>query len=530
MQIIVPMSGQGQRFINAGYTLPKPLIPMNGRPMIAHVIDCFSKEDQFVFICNQRHLETTDMRKILEELAPECKIVGIPEHKLGPVYAVAQAYHEIEDKNEVIINYCDFGKYWNYREFLEYTRLRKADGAISVYRGFHPHMLGTTNYAFCREENRYLLEIREKQPFTEDRMQEYASDGTYYFRSGKILKHYFDLLMQRKIATKGEYYVSMVYNLLVEDGLKVSLFEIEHMLQWGTPEDVFEYNAFSDTFDRMSKTQLAANEPVRKGTLLIPMAGAGSRFAKEGYTLPKPLIEVGSKPMIVQAIRSLPNYENQVLICKTEHLKDYPLQKTLHEHWPKAKLIAIEKLTEGQACTCEIGLPYCDNDAPLFVGACDNALLFDVAKLDEITSDLSVKAVILTFRNHPGAIKNPNAYGWVKADESGRVQKVLVKEPISENPACDPAIVGAFWFRNPDIFREGLACLYQKEIRVNNEFYVDSLAGVLAEIGHTVCILDVTDYLCFGTPNELKTFNYWQRFFSKVTWHPYEMFHHCPLL
>lgn len=118
------------------------------------------------------------------------------------------------------------------------------DGSIACYRGFHPHMLGSDNYAFLKENelgSRWMDKIQEKQPFTENRMEEYASNGTYYFKTGAIMKKYFQKLMDLEMKVKNEYYVSMVYNLLVEDGLNVNIFEIKHMLQWGTPYDLEIY-------------------------------------------------------------------------------------------------------------------------------------------------------------------------------------------------------------------------------------------------------------------------------------------------
>ena len=84
------------------------------------------------------------------------------------------------------------------------------DGAVVAYKGFHPHMLGTTNYAFMRDRDQWMLEIREKKPFTDNRMNEYASNGTYYFRKGSYVKEYFPKLMSQDINVEGEFYVSMV--------------------------------------------------------------------------------------------------------------------------------------------------------------------------------------------------------------------------------------------------------------------------------------------------------------------------------
>ena len=122
MHIIIPMSGIGKRFIDAGYDVPKPLIVIDGKPIIQHVVELFPGEDKFTFICNQQHLDHTDMRAVLESIVPNANIIAIKPHKLGPVYAVSQISDQIDDDEEVIVNYCDFGTYWDYADFLKHTR------------------------------------------------------------------------------------------------------------------------------------------------------------------------------------------------------------------------------------------------------------------------------------------------------------------------------------------------------------------------------------------------------------------------
>ena len=98
MQIVIPMSGFGERFRNAGYTTPKPLITIEGKPIIEHVVDMFPGEKNFIFICNEEHLKEPKYRmaSILKGICPSSKIVGIPPHKLGPIYAVRQAEYLLE--------------------------------------------------------------------------------------------------------------------------------------------------------------------------------------------------------------------------------------------------------------------------------------------------------------------------------------------------------------------------------------------------------------------------------------------------
>ncbi|MCT7433179.1 sugar phosphate nucleotidyltransferase [Aliarcobacter cryaerophilus] len=522
MHIIIPMSGVGNRFVEAGYKDPKPLIVIDGKPIIEHVCDLFPGENKFTFICNAKHLAETNMREILLKIKPNANVIEIPNHKKGPVYAVSLVEYLIDDEEEVIVNYCDFGAYWDYEDFLKHTRDRNADGAVPAYKRFHPHMLGTTNYAFMRDDKQWMLEIKEKEPFTNNRMNEYASDGTYYFKKGCYIKKYFNEIMQKDINLKGEYYVSLVYNLLVEDGLKVSIYDVQHMLQWGTPQDVEEYNIWSKYFKNVisEKEKLPA---LNDSITLIPLAGRGSRFAKVGYTDPKPLIDVSGKPMIIQAANSLPNSTEHIFVALEEHLESYPLENTLKNEYQDCKIVSIKEVTEGQAITCSLGLDCVDENKSLLIAATDNGMIYNQEKYKTLINDENVDAIIFTFRHHVSSKNNPQMYGWVKVDDKENAIDVSVKVPISDNPFEDHAIVGTFWFKKVEYFNKALKNLLDKDLRVNNEFYVDSLMGELIDLGLNVKVFEVDDYICWGTPDDYETFVYWQSFFHKVSWHPYSL-------
>lgn len=524
MKIVIPMSGMGNRFISAGYTDPKPLIEVDGMPIIEHVVKMFPGEEEFIFICNSLHLQETNMRAILERIAPQGKILEIEPHKLGPVYAVHLVDHLLDDDEEVIVNYCDFSCYWDYEDFLEHTRTRDADGAVPSYKGFHPHMLGTTNYAFMRDKEQWMLEIKEKEPFTNNRMEEYASMGTYYFKKGAFVKKYFAQLIEQKIDLKGEYYVSLIYNLLVADGLKVSIYDVQHMLQWGTPEDVEEYCGFSDYFRAIAQMEAVPNEIYEKGSInLIPLAGLGSRYTKEGYSDPKPLIQVNGKPMIVQAANYLPKASRNIFVCLQDHIQRYPLESAIKEAYPAGKIVTIDKTTEGQACTCEIGLHNENENAPLLIAACDNGMLWDYNKYKTFIDDNKVDAIIWSFRNHPSSTRNPQMYGWIKTNDNDDVTGVSVKKAISDSPENDHAIVGTFYFRKTTYFIESLKRMYEKDIRVNGEFYVDSCVDELVAMGLSVKVFEIDHYIGWGTPDDYKSYKYWQSFFHKAAWHPYRL-------
>ena len=221
MKVVIPMSGMSRRFSVAGYKDPKYLLEIDGMTVIEHIVNLYPKDSEFVFIINDKHAKETEVIEVLNRIADDPVILTINQHKNGPVHTVLEAERFIDDDEPVIVNYCDFSMKWDYDDFVSHIEDTQCDGSVISYTGFHPHMLGSDNYAFCRlREGSYQIEeIREKQPFTDDKMSEYASTGTYYFKKGEYVKHYFQQLIDEEISCKDEYYVSIVYNLMIKDGL-----------------------------------------------------------------------------------------------------------------------------------------------------------------------------------------------------------------------------------------------------------------------------------------------------------------------
>ena len=517
MQIVIPMSGFGERFRRAGYAVPKPLIEVDGKPIIAHVIDLFPGEEDFIFICNRDHLESTPMATVLSQYCPTGKIVAVEPHKYGPVYAVSLAFHAIDDEQPTIVNYCDFACYWNYCHFKQWLQVCRADGCVPAYRGFHPHSLGNTNYAFMRVEEGWMQQIQEKKPFTEDKMGEFASSGTYYFAHGRHVKRFFAEVMSQDLAVNGEYYCSVVYNLMVKAGLSVAVYELQHFMQWGTPRDLREYLRWSGVF--RSLVTLSNSVLPIAGTTLIPMAGLGSRFQLDGYQTPKPLLPISGEPMVVQATRSLPPSANYHFVGLGDHLDNSDLEARLTEHFPEASFTRLQVVTKGQACTCLAALDHLPSDQPLTISACDHAVIFDQDLFSALMADPEVDVIVWVTRGHPGAITHPYMYGWVQT-EGSRVTGVSVKHPLAY-PEKDPIIIGTFTFKQTEIFRVSAQRLIDREGQVNGEYYVDSCLEDAIALGYRCRLLEVDHYLCWGTPNDLKTFEYWQSCFHKWVSHPY---------
>jgi NDP-sugar pyrophosphorylase family protein len=245
MKIIIPMAGTGERFVRAGYHDPKPLIRVANKPIIEYICSMFDvKNDDFFFICNRSHMEMTDMESILRKIVPNSKIITINNHKLGPIHTVLAAGIEIDDDEEIIISYCDNPYLWNYENFKDFVRNNKSDGCILTHRGFHPHRLSPTLMAFLKEENGIVSEIKEKAAYTNNPMNEHASTGTYYFNKGSYIKKYFKAAIDQNINYNGEFYITLAYNLLIKDGLKVNCYCTDFVSVFGTPEEVENFEAW----------------------------------------------------------------------------------------------------------------------------------------------------------------------------------------------------------------------------------------------------------------------------------------------
>ena len=241
------MAGLGQRFVDAGYDVPKPFINVNGEKIIDRIVNMFDANDEIVFICNEKHMENDENREYLQGLKRGCTIVTVPQHTKGPVYTLIPHFNLIDDKEQVIVCYCDNPYLWDYEKFKHWADSTWVDGCILTHTDFHPHRLSSTYMAYCKLDSGTdkLQEIKEKEPYTDNHWTEHASTGTYYFRKGKYIKKYFKEAVENKVKhTNGEYYVTLVYNLLVRDGLDVRVYDTDYVTVFGTPEEVQNFEAW----------------------------------------------------------------------------------------------------------------------------------------------------------------------------------------------------------------------------------------------------------------------------------------------
>ena len=542
MNVIIPMTGYGSRFVAAGYQELKPFIRVMGRPVIEWIVkDMYPADVNIIFVCRGEHLmKDAFMRERLLLLAPEAKIVSIEDWvKKGPVYDVLRGYREllaqqaIDAQEPCIINYCDFYMQWDYAAFAKEAAERGCDGAVPCYSGFHPNLLPEKNYyASCLTDAQDdLIEIREKYSFEKDKTKAKHSPGVYYFAGGAVMEKYCQILTEHEeCAINGEYYASLPYNFMVQDGLKVWVpVNVEYFCQWGTPEDMQEFVYWTDLIRKSEAAphtggaESPGAEEEMQGRILIPMAGAGQRFADAGYTVHKPAIMTvdratgQEKPMVVCATKDLPGVaadgSNVIYVDRNFHQTD-GVEDAIRAWYPQAAFITVDHLTEGQACTCMLAEPYLDPEQPLLIAGCDNGMDIDRDAFDALTKECD--CIVFTYRHNEAVLANPNAYGWMIADAAGNITGTSIKKAISDRPMEDPAVVATFWFRRAAVFIEATKKMIAENDRINGEFYVDQTVKHVLDLGYRAKIFDIDRSVGWGTPADYegyqKTWNYFKAF------------------
>jgi hypothetical protein len=331
--------------------------------------------------------------------------------------------------------------------------------------------------------------------------------------------------MEQDINVGGEYYVSLAYKPLLAAGLPVAVYPLQHFMQWGTPDDVAEYEGWSSAFRQLA--QDAGVTPAPAGSLVVPMAGLGQRFANEGYTVTKPLIPVSGRSMVAQATHDLPPALHHVFVLRTDMPGFEQVSDELRQLFPGAHIETVAAVTEGQACTALLGLDALEREAggaelgPVTFGACDNGQLYDLAALRALALQPDVDVIVWGARGLANAVRHPQMFGWIEADD-GRIRNISVKQPLS-NPAADPIVIGTFTFRRASDVRRVVERLIARDGRVNGEFYLDSCINDAIAMGMNCQLFEVDHLLSWGTPNDLRTFEYWQSCFHKWDSHPYRL-------
>ena len=502
-QLVIPMSGFGERFRVRGFDVPKPLIPVAGRPIIEHVLEMYPAELDVLFIVNQEHLSDPryNLESTLKKLRPDAKVHAIAPHKSGPSGAIFQASSSIHRDVPVIVNYCDFGCLWNFNGFL--SLLERSDGVIATYSGFHPHMVRSTKFAYAQCEGNRVLKIREKNAFTKFPMSEPASSGTYGFRSGQLLIDAIKEQIDLSLDLNGEFYTSLTYIPLLDRGLDIRIFPIDRFFQWGTPDDLEDFVGAYQVFEELAGcTKTSESE----ASMVLLAGGLGARFSEAGYLTPKASMPISGRPVWEQIVNRMQTKGPIIVVAKEGTI-------SIEGTGTVITYMELDKLSEGQAATAHVGLSALpDLPIPVLVASCDALFPNGVKMLEWPSNDPDL--LVWTARSFPKSDSVPEQFAWVKVGIAGTIEEFRMKKaPDSEGDW--QVVTGTFMFRDRKTALKYISYLEKHDIRTNGEIYLDN-AITVANSQNKLCLaVSRKDFIGVGTPEEYESFRYWQGAFHR---------------
>jgi HAD superfamily hydrolase (TIGR01509 family) len=228
MNVLIPMAGAGSRFSEAGFTFPKPLIEVHGKPMIQLVVENLNVDAHFIFIVQKEHYEKYHLKQFLNLISPQCDIVVVDGLTQGAACTTLLAKHLIDNQSPLLIANSDQYVEWNSNECLYSFSANGIDAGIVTFKATHP------KWSFVKlNDQGFVSQVAEKNPISD-----IATVGIYYWNNGSDYVKYAEQMIEKNIRTNNEFYVCPVFNEAIADGKKIKIKNIDRMWGLGTPEDL----------------------------------------------------------------------------------------------------------------------------------------------------------------------------------------------------------------------------------------------------------------------------------------------------
>lgn len=231
LNVLIPMAGMGSRFHDAGYAFPKPLVDIDGMPMIQAVINSLRINATYTYVVQEDHFNKYNLDYLLNAITPNCNIVKINGITDGAARTCLLASKYIDNNNPLIIANSDQIVDWNSRNFLYSLYSKNADGGIATFKSSHP------KWSYAKTDSSGLvLEVAEKKPISDN-----ATVGIYYWKHGSDFIKYANQMIDNDIRVNNEFYVCPVFNEAIQDGKNIYALPVDKMWGVGTPEDLNYY-------------------------------------------------------------------------------------------------------------------------------------------------------------------------------------------------------------------------------------------------------------------------------------------------
>ncbi|HEY2883241.1 MAG TPA: NTP transferase domain-containing protein [Pirellulales bacterium] len=252
MQIIVPMAGLGQRFVDAGYALPKPLIDVAGLPMVVRVVHDLPEADRIVFLVHPDQARQFEIEAVLQRHFPHCHVIATPGLTAGQACTVRLAAPAIDWDDQVLVAACDATHLYDAALFDALRADRSIDCLVWTYRGEPRVLAKPTAYGWVRTAPNGLdvQAISCKTPISNNLLDDPVVSGFFWFRSAREMSAAIDQMVAENRRVNNEFYMDVTPNVLIGQGRRVVNFAVEKYIGWGTPHDLEDYQRWQRYFSQ----------------------------------------------------------------------------------------------------------------------------------------------------------------------------------------------------------------------------------------------------------------------------------------
>lgn len=231
MNVIIPIAGSGSRFEKVGYTVPKPLIDVNGMTMIESVIKNLNLTARFIFIIQKKHDLEFELSNELRKILPDCEIVIVDGLTEGPACSVLLAKEYIDENPLIVINCDQMIHDFNINHLIEFSNVHELDGILGAF------ISSSNKNSYVKlNENGIVTEVREKIVISN-----IATNGLHYWVNGKDFVESAEDMIKDNERYNNEFYIAPTYNHLIKKGKKIMPFFYNLHYPIGTPDDLKYY-------------------------------------------------------------------------------------------------------------------------------------------------------------------------------------------------------------------------------------------------------------------------------------------------
>lgn len=239
---LIPMAGAGVRFTEAGYTLPKPLIPVSGQPMILNVIRDLPAADKWIFVVRSEHVEKFEIDTLIKKVLPEAIII-VDEHPIGQATTCLLARDHVARDDQLLIAGCDNGYLFDKAKYEALCADPTIDAVVWTFteRDTLKRKPEAWGWHVLENDGQTIQRVQVKIPVSDDPFHDHAVVATFTFKRAADFFAAADTMISRNDTTKNEYYVDSIPNYLREMNKKSVVFDVDLYVGWGKPDDLHEY-------------------------------------------------------------------------------------------------------------------------------------------------------------------------------------------------------------------------------------------------------------------------------------------------